>query len=168
MENSQQQKLANRRFFIWSLVGAALVFLVWAVSGFIVYRLFSPAGVHGTVGDMFGAVNALFSGWAFLGVIIAIILQKQEPEEQRAEIRHTRIAQQDSARALQAQLEPLETHAKIDALNHIINGLSARIQRAANYRTETERKRHDQMVIEQERYENQLRNLVDRFLKAEE
>ncbi len=38
---------------------------------------------RGTFGDMFGAVNALFSGLAFAGLLIAIYLQRKELELQR-------------------------------------------------------------------------------------
>lgn len=39
---------------------------------------------------MFGPVNALFSGFAFCGVIVAILLQRQELTLQREELSHTR------------------------------------------------------------------------------
>ena len=41
-------------------------------------------------GDMYGWVDALFSGFAFLGVVVAILLQRQELRLQRAEVRQTR------------------------------------------------------------------------------
>lgn len=45
---------------------------------------------RGTYGDMFGVVNALFSGLAFGGVIIAILLQRAELKLQRLELQQTR------------------------------------------------------------------------------
>lgn len=44
----------------------------------------------GTFGDQFGAVNALFSGLTFAGLIYTIILQKQELSLQREELKLTR------------------------------------------------------------------------------
>jgi hypothetical protein len=44
----------------------------------------------GAFGDMFGSINALFSGLAFAGIIITIILQSQELKEQRRELKLTR------------------------------------------------------------------------------
>lgn len=44
----------------------------------------------GTTGDMFGAVNALFSGLAFAGIIFTILLQRNELQLQREEIEETR------------------------------------------------------------------------------
>ena len=48
---------------------------------------------------MFGAVNALFSGLAFAGLIIAILLQRQELQLQREELAETRKEIRRSAEA---------------------------------------------------------------------
>lgn len=69
---------------LWVLM--ALVCLVWLVFGVSLYSLKD----RGTFGDMFGAVNALFSGLAFAGIIIAIFLQRDELELQRRELSETR------------------------------------------------------------------------------
>ena len=45
---------------------------------------------QGQFGDQFGAVNALFSGLAFAGLIFTIILQKKELALQREELTQTR------------------------------------------------------------------------------
>lgn len=45
---------------------------------------------RGTFGDKFGAVNALFSGLAFAGLIFTIVLQKKELSLQREELQLTR------------------------------------------------------------------------------
>ena len=55
---------------------------VWLLSGIILY--FLPN--RGTFGDMFGAVNALFSGFALFGVIVAIVLQRDELKLQRKDL----------------------------------------------------------------------------------
>ncbi|MBQ0733892.1 putative phage abortive infection protein [Aquimarina celericrescens] len=49
-----------------------------------------PANERGTLGDMFGTVNALFSGLAFAGIIFTILLQRKELGYQRKELRETR------------------------------------------------------------------------------
>lgn len=41
---------------------------------------------RGTFGDMFGAVNALFSGLAFAGVVYAILLQRKDLELQKQDL----------------------------------------------------------------------------------
>lgn len=60
----------------------ALIVAIWAISGVVLYCL--PE--RGTFGDMFGAINALFSGCAFAGVIYALILQRHTLELQRTEL----------------------------------------------------------------------------------
>lgn len=72
----------SRTLVLWSLLAILLVVGLWAAN----LMLFIPEqasvkatlGERGTFGDMFGAVNALFSGLAFAGVVVAIVLQSQE------------------------------------------------------------------------------------------
>ena len=64
------------------------VIVVWALTFFL---LFLPESEkRGQFGDMFGAVNALFSGLAFAGLIITLILQMKELGLQRDELEETR------------------------------------------------------------------------------
>ena len=60
---------------------------------------------QGQFGDQFGAVNALFSGLAFAGLIFTIILQKKELALQREELTETRAE-------LKGQKEQLEEQNK--------------------------------------------------------
>ena len=64
------------------------VIVVWALTFFL---LFLPESEkRGQFGDMFGTVNALFSGLAFAGLIITLILQMRELGLQRDELEETR------------------------------------------------------------------------------
>jgi hypothetical protein len=65
----------------------ALVIVLWLANYFL---LVDDVSNRGTVGDMFGAVNALFSGLAFVGVVYAILLQRKELKLQREELALTR------------------------------------------------------------------------------
>ena len=56
------------------IILVAIVITLWAGSGFILHSVKNP----GSFGDMFGAINALFSGLAFAGIIYAILLQRKE------------------------------------------------------------------------------------------
>ena len=73
----------------WLLLGFTIVAVLWCGSLFWVLKNGDPTRT-GTFGDSFGAVNALFSGLAFAGVIVAILLQKRELELQREELSDTR------------------------------------------------------------------------------
>ncbi len=60
-----------------------IVILLWLLNFSFIY-LGDNKGVYG---DMFGAVNALFSGLAFAGIFISLRIQQQEIENQNTEIR---------------------------------------------------------------------------------
>lgn len=66
------------------------VICVWALS-FLFFLFIDDWDKRGQFGDMFGAVNALFSGLAFAGLIITLILQKRELGLQREELEATRL-----------------------------------------------------------------------------
>ena len=85
---------------IFVSAGAGVVIL-WLISWALITRQFgeNPMG-PGEFGDMFGAVNALFSGLAFAGVILAILLQRQELKLQREELARSSKAQEAQERAL--------------------------------------------------------------------
>ena len=70
--------------------------LVWIMLGGVVFLFllnfsmvfFIPdKETRGTFGDQFGAVNALFSGLAFAGLIYTIILQRRDLELQRKDLK---------------------------------------------------------------------------------
>lgn len=63
------------------------VVVLWLMSWWYVERYQKASG---TFGDMFGFVNSMFSGLAFAGIIITILLQSDELKEQRIELRLTR------------------------------------------------------------------------------
>lgn len=106
----------------------SLIFIFFVLYFFIV-RYFYPVLLdRANFGDMFGGVNALFSGFAFLGVIYAIILQREELKLQRKELELTRKelnrtaeAQEKSEKALSKQAESLKITAKLNGLSSVLN-----------------------------------------------
>lgn len=101
--------------WLFCLVAAKLLFPDWTV--------------RGQIGDSFGAVNALFSGLAFAGVIITILLQRDELELQRKELELTRKEMENSTDALQKQVEAMKKTAEIHAHSAIIQYHAALAQR---------------------------------------
>jgi len=87
--DNQEQK---KRMWPWILSSILLVVSLWSLSWFLIVKseILLVWSDRGTFGDMFGAVNSLFSGLAFAGIIIALIFQKQELTLQRKELRDTR------------------------------------------------------------------------------
>src|SRR5690606_1007550 len=107
---------------LWGL--SALVILVGANRN---------SEVMGITGDAFGAINALFSGLAFSGLIYAILLQKEELELQRQEVRDTRQEIQGQRKALEAQSQTLKKQnfettlfQMISLHNEIVNSLNTK------------------------------------------
>ncbi len=70
----------------YAIVWAIATLLLWALS-FILINF--DVKDRGTYGDMFGPVNALFSGFAFAGLIITLVMQHDELGLQRKELIQT-------------------------------------------------------------------------------
>jgi len=78
------------------------VIVVWLVVGLALpIYLFDNKGDRGTFGDQFGSVNALFSGLALGGVIIALWLQQREV---KIAIREQRDAARQHAGIIKTQI----------------------------------------------------------------
>jgi len=111
--------MAKKRKKHPELIALFLVILLWGSSFFL---LKVPDEVtRGTFGDMFGAVNALFSGLAFIGIIYTIYLQKEELRLQREELKLTRRELKKAAEAQEKSSKSLETTAKLNALSAMLN-----------------------------------------------
>lgn len=60
----------------------ALVLVLWNFSLKYVPCKYGVPGTSGEFGDMFGAINALFSGLAFAGVLVALFMQREDLRKQ--------------------------------------------------------------------------------------
>ena len=130
MDNSVQNEELEIPKTNWKqgYILASVVFAIWILSAIAVYFVSSKWEVRGQFGDMFGAINALFSGLAFAGLIYTIILQREELALQRKELVLTRDelkrsaeAQEEASKALNAQLNSMTITAKINALSTLID-----------------------------------------------
>ena len=119
----------------------AVVALLWGAAAIGVWHAFSNLGERGSFGDMFGGVNALFSGLAFAGILFALHLQRQELVVQREELRaqreelrltreelsRTAAAQEASQDALGRQAVLMQSTARLNALRSLIDGCATKI-----------------------------------------
>jgi hypothetical protein len=64
----------------------ALVLAVWVGAAVVIYLAFGSWSDRGQFGDLFGSINALFSGLAFAGLYWALYLQREQLELQRNEL----------------------------------------------------------------------------------
>src|SRR5687768_11808438 len=82
-----RKQLKKVESFVFYIV---LVSIAWLLYAILIPRVYSEMTERGQFGDSFGALNTLFSGFAFAGIIFTIILQKRELALQRRELEYTR------------------------------------------------------------------------------
>jgi hypothetical protein len=100
------------------VIGVLVVLVVWGCNLALIYWFFPDWQTRGQFGDLFGAINSLFSGLAFAGLIYTIILQGRELSLQRDELRLQREEMVRSREQLaeQARLQKMELLATISQL----------------------------------------------------
>ena len=73
-----------KKHIVWVMLGGVIALFLLNMSLILVNN---DPNWRGTFGDQFGAVNALFSGLAFAGLIYTIILQRRDLELQRNDLK---------------------------------------------------------------------------------
>jgi len=98
----------------------AIAVVLWVGYGLVVPRLFMDWQKSSQFGDMFGGIGALFSGLALSGVVVAILMQKEELELQRDELRRSVAAQTSSSESLGKQIDVMQLSAQLNALSALL------------------------------------------------
>lgn len=98
MDDSEIESISLRPIFI----AGALVFILW-IANFIIGICFYNVEEAGQRGDMFGAVNALFSGMAFVGVFYAIMIQRNEIKIARLDVKYTKTILDEQKQQMEEQ-----------------------------------------------------------------
>ena len=126
------------------------ILVLWVVTPIILSIVFDTAEAKGLFGDSFGALNSLFSGLAFAGVIIAILLQRNELKLQREELELTRTelsrsasAQEESGSVLGEQSEVMKVTAELNGLASLIQARTGQIQYLADIKTSSNTRMYD-------------------------
>jgi hypothetical protein len=103
------------------------VILLWIASAVCIIFFLDDWPNRGTFGDLFGAVNALFSGLAFAALIYTIVLQREEIRQNREEIVLNRKElvkasklQKKAQEVLSQQVEQTHLSAKMNAMRTIV------------------------------------------------
>jgi hypothetical protein len=115
-----------------SLLWPVLLFLgvlaLWTATPFVIFYFYSQPADAGPFGNLFGSINALFSGLAFAGLIYVVLLQRRELEFQRLELQATReemkLARIEAERSASAQ----EAAARLSAITTLVEHFRSRIQ----------------------------------------
>ncbi|MFD2163112.1 putative phage abortive infection protein [Paradesertivirga mongoliensis] len=98
------------------IFAVGLIFFLICLALFLTYVSLEDKTDRGTFGDMFGVTNSIFSGMAFLGILIGVILQRNEIHDTKA----SAIAQAESFRLQQFET----TFFNMVSLHHeLVNGI---------------------------------------------
>ena len=99
-------KKERQSWHIWLIGLAAFLFVIaasWYFPDFV-QNHYGYAGTDaGTFGDQYGALNTFFSGLAFAGLVIAILLQREDLKLQREEMREARVEAAKQTKEAEAQ-----------------------------------------------------------------
>ncbi len=117
-KDTDKEKKRILKYGIWAVV---FIVVVWIVNLIFGLSMSTTEDGRGTLGDVFGASNALFSGLAMAGMIVAILMQSKELELQREELRETKEELKRTAEANLGQLKIQMLSTKIQALNKVID-----------------------------------------------
>lgn len=118
-------KLSITKIFLIFIVVLAL----WAAVSYAAYFYFQDWAVLGQFGSLFGAVNALFAGLAFAGVVTTLLLQMKEIDATRKEVSITAelLHKQTTILASQARFLELQEGVQYRQLQTSGNQLRAEI-----------------------------------------
>ncbi len=134
------------------------VVILWFLSYFVLETLGEDAPTRGQIGDQFGAVNALFSGLAFAGIIYTIFLQRTELGLQREELAATREELKRTAKAQEETREELGKQVATQLRAARIAGLSTLIEHMSHRVAVSERRSEGEQA-------RQFRENRDQFLE---
>jgi hypothetical protein len=107
LTTTEPNKKSGPSFWAFLPLVVFILGVLW-LAAVIITKLYGPPNGPGIFGDMFGGVNALFSGLAFAGVIFPILLQRKELQLQREELKQTREELKGQKEQLRAQNETFQ------------------------------------------------------------
>lgn len=62
------------------------VLLVWFITPLVTFHMFARSDERGQFGDLYGSINALYSGLAFAAVVLALVFQNDDLKTQRFQL----------------------------------------------------------------------------------
>ncbi len=130
----------NGERWVWRLVGigAAVILVLWIGAKWL-HGVVPTDSVESSarLEAAYAALETLFSGLAFLGVIAAVLFQREELKLQRQELRETREELKRTATAQEAASTFLAEQAKTMAKNARIGALQALLSEVAGRQAST-------------------------------
>ncbi|MEW4425991.1 hypothetical protein AB1I68_00690 [Paenibacillus pabuli] len=127
----------EKECYLW--IGSYSDHFIVGISWYFIPQWYDKEALEaGTFGDMFGAVNALFSGLAFAGLIYTITVQRQELSLQREAIEmqteELRMQREETARSadqLEGQRMLLNLQIAMATINELIKNKNERLEGAS-------------------------------------
>lgn len=123
----KERKLRN---IVW--ISTISIIGLWVLTYFLLKGL--DFDERGTLGDMFGSINALFSGLALAGIIFSILLQQIELGYQREELKETRKEFTIQNQTLKKQRFETTFFNLIDVYFRALNALEYRSETGTTYK----------------------------------
>ena len=135
-----------------------IVLLVWAVGGIVLWWSFGfDTEKSGQLGDTFGAVNSLFTGLAFAGVVVTIWLQLSEIRQAREDADQAQKSQREQATILKEA-------ARLNALIALAHHAGKSYERAVE--VEASGPRREERAMEYDKHIERLSKYFDEDAKA--
>jgi hypothetical protein len=129
LDDSKSEYKNEIRVAIIAVIGIIAIWILsWVlIDTFIVAQeTTSVLETRGTFGDKFGAVNSLFSGLAFAGIIFTILLQRKELQLQRDELSSTRAVFEKQNEMLSQQKFESTYFQMLNLFHSIVNSIDIR------------------------------------------
>lgn len=151
-----------------------VVVAVQAIAGAAILWLTPDLQGAGQFGDLFGAVNTLFSGLAFAGLIYTALLQRSELSLQRKELSLTRTelsrtarAQEQAEIALRAQADAARQSAHLTAINFLLEHYQTERRKISGAYTagSTQEVRQSELIRREQILSSMLDSLFDEVTK---
>lgn len=110
------------------------VIILWLISPILISFLNQDWVVRGQIGDSYGALNTLFSGLAFVGLIITILLQREDLKIQNETLVLQIEEQKKQAAETERMANELENQKKLMTLQRVESTLFQLIKTFQDYR----------------------------------
>ena len=94
---------------------------IWIITWVLTTCMIACPAERGMFGDMFGSVNSLFSGLAFIGVIWALLLQREQLQLQENEVKQNTTQLIEQSKIMKNEIAVSSTSARLQALPDLIN-----------------------------------------------
>lgn len=117
----------TKNVWLWILGTTILVVALLFIFNDLINRFIASPAERGQFGDQFGAMNALFSGLAFFGLILTIAFQAHDLKLQRKDLKLQTEALQLQIQEFREQRIELARSAKSQEQSNILNLTSMKI-----------------------------------------